>query len=239
MHKRIIATAILAASPLFGAKLAMAEGELPISANLSIVSDYAFRGISQTDQRPALQGGLDYEHDSGFYAGFWASNVSWLNDLGASKNSMETNLYAGYATELGPIGLDLGLLQYYYPGSYGGQYKADGNKKPHTLEGYVGLSYEWLSFKYSHSFTNLFGLDDSKNSKYYDLSAAYEIMDGLTLDAHYGYSSIKNGDNYEDWKLGLTKAYGGFDFGLHYVDSDIKDSSIADDRVILSVSKSF
>jgi len=240
MKKRIIAAAVLAATPLLGAKVAMAE-ELPISANISIVSDYAFRGISQTDQRPALQGGLDWEHDSGFYLGFWASNVSWLNDLGAKKNSMETNFYGGYATELGPIGIDVGLLQYYYPGSYGGQYKADGNKKPHTLEGYVGLSYEWVSFTYSHSFTNLFGIADSKKSKYYDLSASYEVMDGLTIDAHYGYSRIKGSDggNYKDWKLGLTKSYGGFDWGLHYVDTNIKNEKLADDRVILSVSKSF
>lgn len=242
MKKRIIAAAVLAASPLLGAKVAMAEGELPISANISIVSDYAFRGISQTEQRPALQGGLDWEHDSGFYLGFWASNVSWLNDLDLNtKNSLETNLYGGYATSIGPIGIDVGLLQYYYPGNYGSTYKASGAKKPHTLEGYVGLSWEFLSFTYSRSFTNLFGLDKSKGSNYYDLSASYEIMDGLTLDAHYGYSDIKGAgnDNYKDWKLGVTKSYGGFDFGLHYTDTDIKGSNIADDRVILSVSKSF
>lgn len=238
MQKRILAAAILAATPLFGTKLALAD-ELPISANISIVSDYAFRGISQTDQRPALQGGLDWEHDSGFYLGFWASNVSWLNDLGAKKNSMETNFYGGYATEIGPFGVDVGLLQYYYPGSYGGTYKADGNKKPHTLEGYVGVSWEFLSFKYSHSFTNLFGIAKSKNSQYYDLSASYEIMEGLTLDAHYGYSNIKNADNYKDWKLGVTKSYGGFDFGLHYVDTNLKGGGIVDERFILSVSKSF
>lgn len=241
MQKRIIAAAVLAATPFLGANVAMAE-DLPISANISIVSDYAFRGVSQTEQRPALQGGLDWSHDSGFYLGFWASNVSWLNDLDlGTDNSLETNFYGGYSTSVGPIGIDVGLLQYYYPGDYGGAYKASGAEKPHTLEGYVGVSWEWLSFKYSHSFTNLFGVADSKKSKYYDLSASYEIMDGLTLDAHYGYSHIKgpNGDRYKDWKLGVTKSYGGFDFGLHYTDTDIKGSNLADDRFILSVSKSF
>lgn len=237
MQKRIIAAALIAATPLFGAKVAMAD-ELPISANISIVSDYAFRGISQTDQRPALQGGFDYEHDSGFYIGVWGSNVSWLQDLGASGSSLEIDVYGGYATDLGPFGVDVGLLQYYYPGSYGGSYKADGNKKPHTLEGYVGLSYEFVSFTYSHSFTNLFGIADSKKSGYYDLSASYEIMEGLTLDAHYGYSNIKNADNYKDWSLGLTKSYGGFDFGLHYVDTS-ENNSLMDERFVLSVSKSF
>jgi uncharacterized protein (TIGR02001 family) len=238
MQKRILAVAILAATPLLGTKAVMA-GELPISANISIVSDYAFRGISQTDQRPALQGGFDYEHDSGFYVGVWGSNVSWLQDAGARGSSVELDVYGGYATDLGPIGLDVGLLQYYYPGSYGGQYKADGNKKPHTLEGYVGVSWEFLSFTYSHSFTNLFGIDKSKNSKYYDLSASYEILEGLTIDAHYGYSRIKNADNYKDWSIGLTKAWGGFDFGLHYVDTDISNERLADSRFIFSVSKAF
>lgn len=240
MKKTLIAAAVVAATPFVGANVAMAEGELPISANISIVSDYVFRGISQTDNDPALQGGLDWSHDSGFYLGFWASNVSWLNDLElGTNNSLETNFYGGYATSLGPIGVDVGLLQYYYPGDYGGAYKASGAEKPHTLEGYVGLSWEFLSFKYSHSFTDLFGIPDSKSSKYYDLSASYEVMDGLTLDAHYGYSSIHGSDNYKDWKLGATKSYGGFDFGLHYTDTDIKDNKWADERLVLSVSKSF
>lgn len=236
MHKRTITTAVLAVIPLLATQAALAEG--PISANVGIVSDYAFRGISQTDQRPALQGGFDYAHDSGFYVGVWASNVSWLQDLGAKKSSLELDVYAGYAGEAGPIGYDVGLLQYYYPGSYGGTYKADGNKKPHTLEGYVGLSWEFVSFKYSHSFTNLFGIPKSKNSKYYDLSASYEIMDGLTLDAHHGWSRIKNADNYRDWSVGLTKTLGQFDVGLHYVDTNVS-GSLTDDRVILSVSTSF
>ncbi|PTD97830.1 TorF family putative porin [Pseudothauera lacus] len=237
MQKRILAA--LLAAPMLGSGAALAE-DIPFSANVSIVSDYAFRGVSQTDQRPAIQGGFDYAHDSGLYVGVWASNVSWLSDLDARGSSLETNLYAGYAAEIGPIGLDVGLLQYYYPGDFDSAWKAaNGMKSPNTLEGYVGVSWAFLSFKYSHSFTNLFGTADSKGSDYYDLSLSYEVMDGLTLDAHYGYSDIHNADNYEDWKLGATYSYGGFDFGLHYVDTDIKNSRIADERVILSVSRSF
>jgi uncharacterized protein (TIGR02001 family) len=242
MQKRILASAL--ATALLGSGAALAE-DSPFSANVSIVSDYAYRGISQTNQRPALQGGFDYAHDSGFYVGMWGSNVSWLRDaekgLGvSSNNSLEIDVYAGYATELGPIGLDVGVLQYYYPGDYGNGWKAaTGMKNPNTLEGYVGVSWEFLSFTYSHSFTNLFGFEKSKNSQYYDLSASYEVMDGLTLDAHYGYQRIKGNDNYKDWKLGATYAYGGFDFGLHYVDTNIKHDKLADSRVILSVSRSF
>lgn len=236
MKKRLIATATLAS--MFCAGTASAQAS-PLSANIGLVSDYAFRGISQTDQRPALQGGFDYAHDSGFYAGLWASNVSWLQDLGAKKSSLEIDVYAGYAGEIGAIGYDVGLLQYYYPGSYGGEYRAGGNEKPHTLEGYVGVSWQFLSFKWSHAFTDLFGIDKSRGSQYYDLSAAHALMDGLTLDAHVGYQKIRRSDGYTDWKLGLTKSYAGFDFGLHYVDTDISNASLADSRFVLSVAKAF
>lgn len=239
MRKTLITTvAALATLPL-GTSAVLAE-DLPISANISIVTDYAFRGYSQTDQRPALQGGLDYEHDSGFYIGLWGSNISWLSDAGADSSSLEINVYAGYTTEIGPLGLDVGLLQYYYPGKFGSSTDYEG-RNPNTLEGYVGLSWEFLSFKYSHAFSNLFGFDDSKNSQYYQVGANYEIMEGLTLDAHYGYSSVRGRDNdsWADWKLGVTKSWRGFDFGLHYVDTDVRNDTLADDRYILSVSKAF
>ena len=244
MHKTLAATALIAALPFAGiAHAGDGTEESPFSANVGIVSDYAYRGISQTDERPALQGGFDYTHSSGFYAGVWATNVSWINDAEVSKssgNSLEIDVYAGYAGEAGPIGYDVGLLQYYYPGSYGSVWKAEtGMTKPNTLEGYVGLSWEFLSFKYSYAFTDLFGLRDSDGSQYYDLGAEFELGAGFKLDLHYGYNDLKGGDDYEDWKLGVTKEFGGFDFGLHYVDSDIKHSDLADERFILSVSKSF
>lgn len=238
MHKTLLACALAAALPIAGA--AHAE-ESPFSANVGIVSDYAYRGISQTDERPALQGGFDYAHPSGFYAGVWATNVSWINDAEVSKssgNSLEIDVYAGYGGELGPIGYDVGLLQYYYPGSYGAAYRAS-SEKPHTLEGYVGLSWELLSFKYSYAFSDLFGYSDSDGSQYFDLGASFDIGYGVTLGAHVGYSDIRGQDNYTDWKLGLSKEYGGFEFGLHYVDTDVKNTDLADERVILSISKSF
>ena len=135
---------------------------------------------------------------------------------------------------VGAIGYDVGLLQYYYPGSYPKPYNS-----PNTLEGYLGLSWEFLSFKYSYAFTDLFGYDKSDGSQYYDLGAAVDIGYGVTLAAHVGYNDIKGQDDYTDWKLGLSKEYGGFNFGLHYVDTDVNNSDLADERVILSVSKSF
>ncbi|WP_068809205.1 TorF family putative porin [Thauera phenolivorans] len=236
MQKALLTVALLAALPVAGTALAE---QRPISANLSLSSDYAFRGVSQTDERPAIQGGFDYAHASGLYAGVWASNVSWLSDAGAS-NSLETNIYGGYAGETAGIGYDLGVLHYYYPGSYGGEYKAAGGEDPDTTEGYLGLSWEYLSFKYSYAFTDAFGAADSDGSQYFDLGASVELGRGFTLDAHVGYSEMKGGlDNYTDWKLGVTKNLAGLDVGLHYVDTDLDDSDLADERLILSVAKSF
>lgn len=234
MRTKPLATALAALATIAAAGAAHA-GDGPFTANVGLVSDYAYRGSSQTDERPALQGGFDYAHDSGLYAGVWGSNVSWLSDSNPNvHNSLELDLYGGYKGTIGAIGYDVGLLQYYYPGSY-----PKGFNSPNTLEGYVGLSWEFLSFKYSYAFTDLFGYDKSDGSQYYDLGAAVDVGGGFTLAAHVGYSDIKGQDDYTDWKLGVTKEFGGFNFGLHYVDTDVNNADLADERVILSIAKSF
>ena len=234
MRTKPLATALAALATIAAAGAAHA-GDGPFTANVGLVSDYAYRGWSQTDERPALQGGFDYAHDSGLYAGVWGSNVSWLSDSNPNvRNSLELDLYGGYKGTAGAIGYDVGLLQYYYPGSY-----PKGFNSPNTLEGYVGLSWEFLSFKYSYAFTDLFGYDKSDGSQYYDLGAAVDVGGGFTLAAHVGYSDIKGQDDYTDWKLGVTKEFGGFNFGLHYVDTDVDNADLADERVILSIAKSF
>jgi len=234
MRTKPLATALAALATIAAAGAAHA-GDGPFTANVGLVSDYAYRGSSQTDERPALQGGFDYAHDSGLYAGVWGSNVSWLSDSNPNvHNSLELDIYGGYKGTIGAIGYDVGLLQYYYPGSY-----PKGFNSPNTLEGYVGLSWEFLSFKYSYAFTDLFGYDKSDGSQYYDLGAAVDVGGGFTLAAHVGYSDIKGQDDYTDWKLGVTKEFGGFNFGLHYVDTDVNNADLADERVILSIAKSF
>lgn len=234
MRTKPLATALAALATIAAAGAAHA-GDGPFTANVGLVSDYAYRGSSQTDERPALQGGFDYAHDSGLYAGVWGSNVSWLSDSNPNvHNSLELDIYGGYKGTIGAIGYDVGLLQYYYPGSY-----PKGFNSPDTLEGYIGLSWEFLSFKYSYAFTDLFGYDRSDGSQYYDLGAAVDVGGGFTLAAHVGYSDIKGEDDYTDWKLGVTKEFGGFNFGLHYVNTDVDNADLADERVILSIAKSF
>ena len=222
------------------------EAKNPFSANVTLTSDYVFRGVSQTDERPAIQGGFDFSHDSGFYAGTWASSISWLHDMsdgGAPSSSMELDVYGGYWHQFGDFRMDAGLMGYLYPGSYGSEWKrANDMTDPHTLEGYIGGSWKYLSLKYSHSFTDLFGARNTKNSKYIDFSSAYPLMNNVTLNAHFGRQIITgSGDSYNDWKLGATVNYQGFDFGLHYVDTDMdnRKEANANARIVFSAGKTF
>lgn len=231
MPLSLLATLTLAASP------ALAE-DSPFTANVSLVSDYQYRGISQTNENMALQGGFDFSHPSGVYVGTWASNVSWLSDASTDtapiSNSLEVDVYGGYKTEIGGVGVDVGLLQYFYPGNY-----PAGFNSADTLEGYVGASYGPVSLKVSHAFTDLFGVEDSDGSQYYDLSASHEIA-GFTIGAHVGRQKIEGGGSYNDWKLGVSTELAGFSVGVAYVDTDIDSSvDIADSRFIVSVGRSF
>jgi len=203
--------------------VALAE-ESPISGNLTLTSDYQFRGFSQTDEDPAIQGGLDYAHSSGLYIGTWASSIGFT-DAGS-----EWNLYGGYAGERGGIGYDVGLLQYYYPGA------TEGN----TLEIYGGVSYAGFGLKASYSATDYFDVADSKGTIYWDAGYEYAFDNGFGINLHYGYTAGQGDlDDYADWKVGVTKSLSGFDFELAYVDTDVKGDPAADSRIIFSVGKSF
>lgn len=130
------------------------------TANVSIVSDYRFRGISQTMRHPAIQGGFDYSHTKGVYLGTWASNVDGTTHF-YNNTSMEWDLYGGYKGKLFPCSLpdfayNLGLIYYYYPG---GQAQNSQHTRYNTAEFYLELSYKWLSVKYSQAFTNYFGIN--------------------------------------------------------------------------------
>lgn len=231
---------------------AQAEGDAApvLSGNLSLVSDYLFRGLSQSGRDPALQGGIEYGRIDGWYLGAWGSSVSWLSDysrLGQDvSNSVELDVYAGWRLPLGADWkLDLGLYSYYYPGDY-----PRGFTRPHTTEGYVGLSWTFLSLKYSHSFTNLFGFRDSKRSGYLDLSANWEFMPGWALNAHVGRQRVRHSGaaDYTDWKLGLTRSFAnGIAVALGYYDTDADEAAYTngyDEYLgrrtgVLSVSKVF
>jgi uncharacterized protein (TIGR02001 family) len=117
MSSRKRAIAVLLCTSLAAAGHASAE----VSGEVAIVSDYVFRGLSQTNEKPALQAGLTWEHESGFYIGTWGSSISWLSDSDPDVSSqVEIDVFAGYAGEFGEsgVGYDVGVLHYWYPGRY-------------------------------------------------------------------------------------------------------------------------
>lgn len=223
---KLLNTLVLAA--LAVPSMAMAADASPhtVTANFGLVSDYLYRGISQNDTRPALQGGVDYSHVSGFYAGLWGSNVSWITGSGAAGTaSLELDTYFGYkgafATD---FTYDVGFLRYNYLGSYTA---APGYVKADTNEIYGAIGWKWLTAKYSSSLGDTFTAPNSKGSSYLDLSASYPVESlGVTLGAHYGKQTFKGTNSltggansvltYSDYKLSATKDVGGYVFGLAY-----------------------
>lgn len=211
--------------------LALAAEESPhtLTGNLGFVSDYAFRGVSQTDEDPAIQGGFDYSHSSGFYLGTWGSNVEF------GDANMEWDVYGGYNGKITEdLGYTVGLLQYFYPDL------SDAD----TLEVNAGVSYKWFALKASYSVTDYFGAPDSDGTIYWDASFNYELPAAVMLGLHYGYTTGEGAqDDYADWKLGVSKEFGGFNVGLAYVatndDGEELYGKYADDRFIVSIGKSF
>lgn len=190
------------------AQSAKPEPDFTLGYNVGVVTDYRYRGISQSRLDPALQGGIDFSHKSGFYVGAWGSTIKWIKDAGASKGSFELDLYAGYKGEIAKdLGFDVGYLRYEYPSN---KLKDVTGANANTDELYGALTYGMFTAKYSHSVSNLFGTPDSKNSGYLDLSAAIDLGDGMTLTPHVGRQRIKNfsAGSYTDWSLTLAKDFG-------------------------------
>ena len=190
----------------------------PLTGNITLASEYRFRGIDQTFGKPAIQGGFDYSHASGIYLGNWNSNVS--QGAGYPGGNVEMDFYGGWKKAFGDFGLDVGAIYYYYPGT---------EPKIDNKEVYVGGSWKFLSAKWFYSFDDYFSAkgtngQDTKGTNYLDLSLNYDLGRGWGVVGHYGHLEFKNvtNGNYNDWKLGVTKDVGGWVFGAAYIGTDAK-----------------
>jgi uncharacterized protein (TIGR02001 family) len=210
----LIALAIGSLTSVAQAQTAPAEPESTLSYNVGAVTDYRYRGISQSRLKPALQGGVDYADKSGFYVGAWGSSIQWIKDTGTSngvggiKGPVEIDLYGGYKGAVGDVAYDVGFLRYEYSGN--NLAKVSGFANANTNEVYGAVTYGVVTAKYSHAISNLFGNPNSKNSYYVDLSANFDLGNGFTLVPHYGYQKVKNVVNasYSDYALTLNKDLG-------------------------------
>jgi uncharacterized protein (TIGR02001 family) len=221
----------------------------PITANVTVVNDYRYRGMTQSNYKPAIQGGFDYAHESGFYIGNWNSSISWIGDTypagtvasgSATYNTavtgpVEMDFYAGFKKEFKEgFASDIGILKYYYPTSGLRTLKQNATNcgttsrntcgtVPSTTELYAAQNFTYGPFtgffKVSYSLTDIFGIYNSKGSMYPDLTVNYDTgVSGITLNAHVGYQAVSHTEStggqrydfsYGDWKLGVTKDFGG------------------------------
>jgi len=198
-----------------------------LAFNVGAVSDYRYRGISQTRFKPAIQGGLDYTA-GGLYLGAWVSTIKWVKDA-YGDSQVEVDLYAGYKGEIikDTLTYDVGLLQYAYPSAKTTAWSAS-YKDPNTTEIYGALTFGPATLKVSYALTNLFGNydfganKDSKGSTYVDLSASFDVGGGVMLSPHVGYQKVVNIANasYTDYSLTLSKDFSGLVPSIAIVGTD-------------------
>src|SRR6185437_385554 len=148
-----------------------AQPDYTLVPNIGVASQYRYRGLMQSAGYPAVSGGLDFTHKSGFYLGNWDSTIRWLgNSNGQISAPVETDFYGGYKNSINSDwSYDLGVLRYQYFGNY-----PSGTVSPNTTELYGALTYKSLTFKYSYATSNLFGATNSQHSQYFDLSDNYD-----------------------------------------------------------------
>lgn len=218
--------------------LSSAAAMADVSYNLGATTNYVFRGISQSLNGPALQGGADFTDKSGLYLGTWISTIS---DKMYTDGKVEWDIYGGYKIPVGDITFDVGGLFYWYPGAK----IPDGNKFD-TFEVYGAASYKVVTVKYSHALTKFFGVDDTAGSGYLDVSANVDLGDDWTLNLHAGHQKVKNYSelDYNDYKIGVTKVINGFSLAAAYTGNNLPEfeidgKDVNKKTIALSVSKSF
>ncbi|GGE73415.1 TorF family putative porin [Sphingomonas prati] len=256
-HILLPAALLAVATPAFAQDAA--PSPITISGSAGLVSDYRFRGVSQSDEDIAVQAGLTVTHESGFYVGTWGSNLSGWGTFGGSN--MELDLYGGYKAKVGSGTLDVGLLWYMYPG---GASKTDFAEPYVKLSGVVGpvtltagVAYapkqEALGRWYSTGELYVAGTPDrpgKKNDNLYLSGDALAALPGtpVSLKTHIGYSdgnpglgpngtSVAPTGTYWDWMIGADTTYKNLTFGVSYVDTDISFGSFGAQRIQPSFSE--
>jgi uncharacterized protein (TIGR02001 family) len=267
LNKKLLSAAV-ATAVLTGAGFAQAQDKEPaivtgdslvegfeISANVALVSDYKFRGISQTGKDAAVQGGFDAGFGPGFYVGTWASSVDFgdVDDGSGSYGTMEIDYYAGWASSIGDtnFGIDVGYMYYQYPGD---TVDPEGDYQ----EIYIGGSWKDLSLKAVYS-------DDyyAETDEFWYISGDYSftLLEDLSIGLHVGYNMLEettwddagnvtdggflssDEDAYTDYSVSVTYNWASVDFSVAYVgtdldEEDVFDTDYADGVAVFSISKS-
>lgn len=224
MFNKKLLPASIAATLLAGAITAQAAPE--ISGNVALTSDYKFRGISQSDEGIAIQGGFDIAWDNGMYVGTWGSSVDFDTNGDGLDGSLELDGYVGWAGNISEnVGVDVGYMYYAYPG--------DDDLDGDYQEVYLNISLWDASFGAVYS-------DDyyGETGSFYYLSAGYSISlaENISLDMSVGYNDVdedggflSNGaDSFVDYSVGITASWLAVDWTLAYVGTDLDEDEVFD-----------
>jgi len=238
MIKKTVCSAAIAVASLAAVTI---EAQAEISANVALVSDYRFRGISQSAEDIAIQGGFDYAHENGFYVGTWGSSVDF-DSADGFNGSLELDIYGGWGTDFGEnSSIDLGYIYYAYPGDNS---SGEGNYQ----EIYANYGWRDLSLGVAYS-------DDyyGGSGKFWYMQANYDwaLAEDWGLSFHVGYNDFdedvflsSDKGNYTDYSVSLTWSVVGVDLGLAWVGTNLDEEDVfgyswGDDTAVLSLSKSF
>lgn len=245
-NKKLVTAAVTAALMAgFGSTQAVAADEFEISGNVALTSDYRFRGISQSDEDPAIQGGFDVGFEPGIYLGTWASSIDFGggNDTG-SFSTVEIDYYAGWRGPIGDtdFGMDVGYAYYTYPGD-------TVDPKGDYGEFYVKPSWKWITLIIAYS-------DDyyaeTGEFWYFATAASIPLMDSLSLGLHTGYNDLSNDgnatflsndqDSYTDYMVSLTYNWATVDFSVAYVGTNLDEddyfgTDLAEPAAVFTIKK--
>lgn len=243
----ITVTAVIGLLLGLAATPAAAQGKkapITVHGGATLVTDYRFRGISQTDRRPALQGFVTVEHESGVYASVWGSSI---DDYVANGADQELDLIAGVKHSFGATTIDAGVLYYYYPGS--GGVASDFVEPYASITQAVGPASIKGSIAYAPR-QNALSVGNGREDNLYlagDISLA--VPDSpISLTGHLGHSKgpsfITIGRSTTDWSLGASAAWRGLTLGVAYVDTDAtafspRGRQIAGSGIVASLGASF
>ncbi len=246
MQKKLLVVVLgtLFAIPAFAEDAPAAAAAAPtpaVTSNVALVSNYIYRGLTQSNANPAIQGGFDYAHSSGFYAGTWGSSITWVTDETAAQSSgVEIDTYVGFKNSFATdFSYDVGFLRYNYPAKYATTLPPIVGTTPYakadTNEVYALIGWKWFTLKYSDSLGDTFTVPGAGGTSYIDLSASYAVGDsGYTLGAHYGAQTytgstatdMKNNSidpTYTDYRVSVTKDLSGYTAGLTYTGTNVSD----------------
>lgn len=249
MRTTRIAAAVFACAAAYAVPAGAAKAEADIgsfSANVGIFSDYTYRGVSQTGQEPALQGGLDWSHDIGFYAGVWGSNVDFSD---GDEAHLEIDTYAGYGGSVGNFSYDINFLYYWYPGASNSL-----NYDFWEITPSIGYDFGFMSVGFGISYSpDFFGGSD--DAQFYNATFEVPLPHGFTVAGNVGYQAVDDNatfalPDYWTWGVGVSFDLGtlhskleNFSVGVDYVDTDISTgtcgSENCDARAVFNISASF